>query len=124
MEKELTFRDVFVFTMKYIPIIQMVGMIVNNTLYYFEVCTFICILLDFLLGNSLLMCAVLMVCNYMFHFCNWHRLIILSNVTTAIIVFTDRVIGSPLSDLKLLTLYLTIYLIFIVIIIINRFRRR
>lgn len=44
-------KKAFVLLVKYIPVIQMAGMLVNNTLYKFDMLPRIGYLLDFVLGN-------------------------------------------------------------------------
>lgn len=55
---------------KYIPIIQMVGMLFNNILYCFSDIYIISYLLDFIIGNSITTTFLLYVCSYVLVFVN------------------------------------------------------
>lgn len=121
MSKKLKLKDIFVLLIKYMPIIQMVGMLFNNLLYYFQICNQLCYIIDFIIGNSLITTFLLFVCSYIFGFCNWHRLLITSNFVNIAIASIDSVYRIPISNLELLILYFTIYLIFIFIIIYKKF---
>lgn len=46
-------KRLFIVLIKYIPIIQMVGMLFNNILYCFSDIYIISYLLDFIIGNSI-----------------------------------------------------------------------
>lgn len=118
---KIKLKDIFVLIIKYMPIIQMVGMIFNNILFYLEFCKPICYIIDFTIGNSLTTIFLLYVCSNLFGFCNWHRLIITSNFINIMIAFVDVLFTIPISDLQLLSLYFSIYLIFLFIIIYKRF---
>lgn len=121
MDKTLKLKDVFVLLIKYMPIIQMVGILFNNCLYYFNGERFICYILDFAIGNSIVTTFLLLVCNKLFGFCAWHRLIIISNFITILIANIDVIFTIPISNLELLILYFIIYLIFLLIIVYKRF---
>lgn len=58
----------------------MAGMLVNNTLYKFDMLPRVGYLLDFVLGNSLLYFALIYICSITFGFCRWHRIIIAANL--------------------------------------------
>ena len=64
-------KKAFVLLVKYIPVIQMAGMLVNNTLYKFDMLPRVGYLLDFVLGNSLLYFALIYICSITFGFCRW-----------------------------------------------------
>lgn len=121
MSKKLKLKDIFVLLIKYMPIIQMVGMLFNNLLYYFQICNQFCYIIDFVIGNSLITTFLLFVCSYIFGFCNWHRLLITSNFVNIAIASIDSVYRIPISNLELLILYFIIYLIFLFIIVYKRF---
>lgn len=121
MSKKLKLKDIFVLLIKYMPIIQMVGMLFNNLLYYFQVCNQLCYVIDFIIGNSLITTFLLFVCSYIFGFCNWHRLLITSNFVNITIASIDSVYRIPISNLELLILCFIIYLIFLFIIVYKRF---
>lgn len=69
-------KRLFIVLIKYIPIIQMVGMLFNNILYCFSDIYIISYILDFIIGNSITTTFLLYVCSYVFGFCKWHRFII------------------------------------------------
>ena len=99
----------------------MVGMIVNNLLYYFDLVYALPYLLDFILGNSVTTSLLLYICSYTFGFCNWHRLMITSNLVNILIASIDKMYRIPVSDMELLLIYPSVYLIFITIAIYNKF---
>ena len=118
---KLKLKDVFVLIIKYMPIIQMVGMLSNNIFYYLNIYRSVCYCLDFTLGNSITTSFLLYVCSNLFGFCNWHRLIITSNLVNILIAYIDVIFTIPISNLELLILYFIIYLIFLFIIVYKRF---
>lgn len=121
MSKKLKLKDIFVLLIRYMPIIQMVGMLFNNLLYYFQICNQLCYTIDFVIGNSIITTFLLYVCSYVFGFCNWHRLIITSNFINILIANVDVLFTIPISNLHLLSLYFAVYLIFLFIIVYKRF---
>lgn len=119
--KNIKLKDIFVLLIKYMPIIQMVGILFNNILYYLDKYRIISYCLDFTIGNSIVTTFLLLICSNLFGFCNWHRLIIISNFIVILIANIDATIGIPITDLELLMLYVIIYLIFLFIIVYKRF---
>ena len=115
-------KKVFLFIIKYMPITQMVGMLINNTLFYFDIVTKAYYLFNYLTGNSLITTSLLYVCSYLFKFCNWYRLIITANFINITITILYIYINSPITDFQLLVLYYTISVLFIFIIIIKKFK--
>lgn len=63
-------KRLFIVLIKYIPIIQMVGMLFNNILYCFSDIYIISYLLDFIIGNSITTTFLLYVCSYVLVFVN------------------------------------------------------
>lgn len=63
-------KRLFVLSVKYIPTIQLVGMLINNTLYTFDILLPITYLLDFLIGGSLVYIILGYICSITFGFCN------------------------------------------------------
>lgn len=61
------------------PVIQLAGMLLNNTLYYFDINRNLTYLFDFTIGNSIITTILMYICSYTFQFCIWHRLIITAN---------------------------------------------
>lgn len=121
MENKLL-KKIFLLLIKYIPIIQMVGMLINNTLYCFDIITKTYHLLNYLTGNSLIATILLYVCSYIFKFCNWYRLIVTSNLINISISILYIYIKPPITDFQLLVTYYTIYVLFILLIIIKKFK--
>ena len=115
-------KKLFLFMIKYIPIMQMVGMLINNTLYYFDINTNIYYITNFITGNSIVTTILLYICSYLFHYCNWYRLIITANMINMFIGIIDVLFTIPISNFQLLVLYYTISVLFIFIIIIKKFK--
>lgn len=102
-------------TIKYIPIIQLIGMLINNSLYTYDINIEFDYIGDFLLGNSIVNISMLYVCSFTFGFCNWHRHIITANLINIIIATIDKVFHIPVTDIELLSSYYVIAGIFIII---------
>lgn len=83
-------NKIFILTLKYIPIIQMVGMFINN-FNYLIIGLFDSYILDYIIGNSIITTFLLFVCSYVFKFCNWYRYIIISNFTNITITYVDSI---------------------------------
>lgn len=108
-------KKAFVLLVKYIPVIQMAGMLVNNTLYKFDMLPRIGYLLDFVLGNSLLYFALIYICSITFGFCRWHRIIIAANLINLCFANINIHFAVPITDMELLCSYYVIAGIFIII---------
>ena len=108
-------KRLFIVLIKYIPIIQMVGMLFNNILYCFSDIYIISYILDFIIGNSITTTFLLYVCSYVFGFCKWHRFIITANIINLLIANLDAYYRIPISDIQLLIVYHFIAAIFICI---------
>lgn len=88
-------KRLFVLSVKYIPTIQLVGMLINNTLYTFDILLPMTYLLDFLIGGSLVYIILGYICSITFGFCNWHRIIISANLVNIIIANIAMHINIP-----------------------------
>ena len=99
----------------------MVGMLVSNTLYYFEIVTNISYIIDFLFGNTITTSFLMYICSYVFKFCNWYRLIITSNLINICIVEYDILVGIPITDYQLLIFYYIVATIFILLALYSKF---
>lgn len=88
-------KRLFIVLIKYIPIIQMVGMLFNNILYCFSDIYIISYILDFIIGNSITTTFLLYVCSYVFGFCKWHRFIITANIINLLIANLDAYYRIP-----------------------------
>ena len=83
-------NKIFILTLKYIPIIQMVGMLINNFNYLF-IGLYDSYILDYIIGNSIITTFLLFICSYVFKFCNWYRYIVISNFVNITITYIDSV---------------------------------
>lgn len=108
-------KRLFVLTIKYIPIIQLIGMLINNSLYTYDINIEFDYIGDFLLGNSIVNISMLYVCSFTFGFCNWHRHIITANLINIIIATIDKVFHIPVTDIELLSTYYIVAGIFILL---------
>lgn len=108
-------KKLFVLSVKYIPTIQLVGMLINNTLCKYNINNVITELCDILIGNSIANIVMLYICSYTFGFCKWHRYIITATLINVLIVAYDRIFVIPISDINLLCSYYIISGIFILL---------
>lgn len=107
-------KKLLLVTIKYLPVIQMAGTLLNNTLYYLEV-PYISFTIDFTLGNTLAIIFLLYLLSYVFGFCIWHRLIITGNLINTLIAATDSLYTLPVKDIELLISYYIVCAITIII---------
>lgn len=114
-------KKLFIFLIKYIPVIQLAGILVNNILYSLE-SSKINLIIDFIFGNNITTTLLFYICSYVFRFCNWHRLIITCNLINISLVTFDGIVGIPTTNFQQLLTFLTIDIIFILIIIIHKFK--
>ena len=112
-------KKLFLLIIKFIPVIQMAGMLFNNILCYNDINININFILDYIFGHSVINTILLIVCSYVFHFCTWHRLIITANFINGTIAAIDCYHRLPLTDLQLLITYHIIATIFIIISTLN-----
>ena len=115
-------KKLFLLFVKFMPAIQMAGMLVNNTLCYFNVNPIINYIFDFSIGNSILTTIFMFICSYMFGFCAYYRLILSANLINLIIAMIDSMHRLPIDDIHLLAIYYVICSIFIIIITINHIK--
>ena len=115
-------KKLFLLFVKFMPVIQMAGILVNNTLCMFDINHAINYILDFTVGNSILTTIFMFICSYMFGFCFWYRLILSANLINIIIAMTDSIYRLPLSDIQLLLSYYIVYSVFIIVATINHVR--
>lgn len=114
-------KKLFIFLIKYIPVIQMAGILINNVLYSLE-SSKINLFIDFVFGNSITGTLLFYICSYVFRFCIWHRLVITCNLINLLIIILDNVIYFSTTNEQQLLMFLTIDIIFILIIIIYKFK--
>lgn len=115
-------KKVFIFLVKYLPVIQMAGILFNNVMFYFDWFNQTSRFIDFILGNSYITTILFYICSYMFGFCKWHKLVITANFINTNITLFDVLIHIPVTDLQLLLLYFNVDIIFLFIILINKFK--
>ena len=108
-------KKIFLILIKFIPVIQLAGMLLNNTLYCFDIIKVASYATDFIIGNSVITTFLLFVCSYLFNFCKWHRLIITANFINIMIANYDAIFGIPITSIQLLCIYYIIAVIFIFI---------
>ena len=108
-------KKILLLLIKFIPVMQMAGMLLNNTLCYFCTDLDIIYLLDYIIGNSIVTTILLFVCSYIFNYCTWHRWIILANFVNITIANIDAIYHINITDLQLLCVYYIISIIFIII---------
>lgn len=118
-----TMKRLFILTIKFTPVIMMIGILGNNLLYYFGIGGNWVNLFDIFFGNSLITTFLLYICSYTFGLCSWHRLLITANLINVLIAGIDRVHRLPISDVQLLLSYYMVASIFLLIILYNKFFR-
>lgn len=116
------FKKLLILVIKFMPIVQMVGMLFNNILFYFKDTIDFSNFLDYLLGNSVITTILLLICSYVFKFCKWHRLLIYGNFININIVTIDVLFHIPISDAELLVSYIIVDIIFILSAIYYKFK--
>lgn len=110
-------HKMFLLFVKWIPVVVAAGILLNNTLATFEIAPIIQDILDYLFGNSLAFIILLFACSYIFQFCDWHKLLILYNLTAIIInIITSYITFENISDEFLLLIHYCIAGIFLLII--------
>lgn len=100
---------------------QMMGMLVSNTMLFYNIVSRYMYLFDFIIGDSIITTILLYVCSYVFKFCNWHRYIITANLTNICIVEYDILFTIPISNYQLLLSYYIIATIFSILAICYKF---
>lgn len=98
-------KKILLLLIKFIPVIQMAGMLLNNTLCYFCTDLDTIYLLDYIIGNSIVTTILLFVCSYIFNYCDWHRLIISANFVNISLANIDAIYCINITDLQLLCVY-------------------
>lgn len=119
----MTYNKLFLISVKYMPVIQMAGMLLSNSSYYKDI-YIIGYIMDFIVGDCLLFAVLLFLCNKIFTFCIWHKFIVLANLINALICTIDRIYKINISDKDLLVLYYIIAGIFILIATYTHIKRK
>lgn len=113
-------NKLFILLLKYIPIIQMVGMLINNILYTFHEINDYMYIIDFIIGNSIITTFLLFICSYVFRFCNWYRYIIITNFINIIISSIDSTFYINIDKIELFVIMNIINAIGIIISLYNK----
>ena len=114
-------KKIFVFMIKYLPVMQMAGILLNNIIWYIVDET-ISMCIDIFIGNSIGTTIALLVASYTFGFCKWHRLVILANFINIMLILFDVIFNFNITNIQRILSYLTIDIIFLIIIIIIKFK--
>lgn len=101
------------YVLKTIPMLLALCSFLNTTLFYFGIDLFI---LSYLGGVSFLTLSFLYLSSYVFNFCIYHRMYLHYVTIVNIISYIDMKYGIPVSDFELYVIYLSIALIFMVLI--------
>lgn len=110
-------KKLFVLIIKYLPIIQLINILVTNTIYFILGDNILSIILDYVFGVNIINTITLLICSYTFNFCKWHRALIFCNIINVSIGLIDEFISIPINNLQLLLLYYLIVSITLIIII-------
>lgn len=101
------------YVLKTIPMLLALCSFLNTTLFYFGIDLFI---LSYLGGVSFLTLSFLYLSSYVFNFCIYHRMYLHYVTIVNIISYIGMKYGIPVSDFELYVIYLSIALIFMVLI--------
>lgn len=96
-------NKIFILTLKYIPIIQMVGMFINN-INYLILGLYDSYIIDYIIGNSFVTTFLLLICSYVFKFCNWYRYIIITNFINITIANIDTIFYLNINNIQMFIL--------------------
>lgn len=108
-------RKLLLLTVKFLPIIHMVGFLINNTFVYFDIVPIDKYNIDFMFGDSIINIIAFIIISFGLYYCAWHRLIIIANGVNITITYYDVKYGIDITDLELLIIYYVISSIFILI---------
>ena len=100
----------------------MAGILISNILYNIFNEDIISRCLDFMIGNSLVTTFLLYICSYLFGFCKWHKLVITANLCSILFIMIKFIFDLQLSNLSLILTIFNIDIIFLFIILINKFK--
>ena len=93
------------YMLKVIPMVMAFCYLLNSIFSYYDIDLGF---LSYLSGCSILMIVYLYIASYVFKFCEYHRMFLHYMVVNTIINSIDLYIGIPLTDLEILTLYMSI----------------
>ena len=117
-------KQLFITIVRIIPIMQMMGILFVNMLYYFNIFVKIANIFNYIFGNSLSVTILLYVISYLFGYCSWHRAIMLCNLINITITTYDRIIGIPISNFEILILYFSLFIIFMLFALYLKFKTK
>ena len=109
-----TLYKIFLFTLKVIPMVISALFLLNTILSYYYIDASI---LSMIGGVSFFTLLFLYISSYVFKFCNYHRMFIHYISLQWIINLVDYYIGIPINDISFMLLGLTIFGIFLFIIL-------
>ena len=115
-------KKLFILIVKYMPIIQMIGILLCNILSIINHNGNISRIIDFFIGNNIITIFLLYICSYLFGFCKWHRLVILANFINLMLILFDVIFKFDITNIQRILSYFTIDIIFLIIIIIIKFK--
>lgn len=98
------------------PTIHLAGMIINNTLYNYNICYTASYIIDFVLGYPISYLLIYFISGYIFQFCIWYKIILIALSINVSIAFIDSIYKIPCSDMTLLTIYYIIAVLAVLII--------
>lgn len=93
------------YMLKVIPMVMAFCCLLNSVFSYFDID--LCFL-SYLGSCSICMVVYLYILSYVFRFCEYHRMFLHYIVANTIINTYDLYVGIPLSDLGMLTLYMSV----------------
>ena len=98
-------HKLFLLLAKWIPIVTAIGILITNTLAYYNVSNICIDIFNFNFGTSVAGIILMYACSYAFNFCIWHKLVITYNACVIILVFIIRYCIIDISYSLLLLLY-------------------
>lgn len=116
-------KKLFLILTKYVPIVQLISILLNNTLICFGINVDNAIILDFIFGNSIVTSLVLYVTSFALGYCKWYRLLIYCNLINITIAAIDSLYVIPITNTELLATYWSVTLIFILLIIKSKVKK-
>lgn len=117
-------KKLLLLLIKYIPVIQMAGMLVYNTCYYYGVGLDWIFLIHFSIGTSIANAIILIMASYVLGFCDCHRLIIIGNIGNVMIDNADDLFNVSLSTMQSLCIHQLVVCGIIITIVINHICRK
>lgn len=109
-----TLNKTFIILVKYMPAIQVVGILLNNiaAVYGWH---FVHALSRYVFGGSINLCLFLLIASYLYDFCAWHKLLILANFINNTIILYNRVYNVSNRTLAIIFITMLVYIFIIAI---------